>query len=158
MLIKEEEQCKGKDLRIIGCEDSEIFIDSGVQSLYIVNCLNCTIYIAACEKIAFVDKCERITLTIATNLLRICNTVDSVIHYYGPSPVILTGDNRSLQIAPNNSLSPTLPDHMKKAGIPMDKQFLSSYTQVLCKPMPGANTYLNTKPDDFNLLVLPPKT
>jgi hypothetical protein len=122
-----------------------------------VNCLNCTIYIAACEKIAFVDKCERITLTIATNLLRICNSVDSVIHYYGPSPVILTGDNRSLQIAPNNSLSPTLAEHMKKAGIPLDKQFVSSYTQVLCKPMPGANTYINTKPDDFNLLTLPPK-
>ena len=57
MLVKEEADCRGKDLRIIGCEDSEIFIDSAVASVYIVNCLNCTIYVAACEKVAFVDKC-----------------------------------------------------------------------------------------------------
>jgi len=83
--------------------------------------------------------------------------VDSVIHYYGPSPIILTGDNRSIQIAPNNSLSPTLPEHIKKAGIPVEKQFMNSYTQVLCKPILNSNTYSLTKPDDFNVLVLPPK-
>jgi TBCC domain-containing protein 1 len=100
--LKEEIACRGKDMRIIGCEYSEIFIDSPVRSLYVVNCNNCTIYIAACEKIAFVDKCEKIYFTTATNLLRICNTVDSSIYYYGPSPIILTGDNRSVSIGPNN--------------------------------------------------------
>lgn len=70
--------------------------------------MNCTIYIAACEKIAFIDKCERVSITIASNLLRICNSVDSTIYYYGSSPIIMTGDNRSIQIGPNNSLSTQL--------------------------------------------------
>ena len=101
-----KEDIQNKDLRIIGCEDSEIFINSAVRSLYVVNCVNCTIYIGACERIAFVDKCEKISFTVATNLLRVCNTHESNVYYYGPSPIVLTGDNKALALGPNNSPSP----------------------------------------------------
>lgn len=74
---------------------------------------------AACERVAFIDKCEKISLTIAANLVRICNTIDSQIYYYGSAPIILTGDNRSLLIGPNNSNSSELKSHMKAANIPM---------------------------------------
>lgn len=86
-----------------------------------VNCINCTIYIAACERIAFVDKCERVSFTVATNLLKIFNTHDSNIYYYGPSPIILIGDNKSILIGPNNSSSPDLPKHLKAANIPLSE-------------------------------------
>ena len=89
--MKEDNQCRGKDVKIIGYYNSEVFIDSSVRSLYIVGCASCTIYVAACERIAFVDKCEKISLTVTSNLLRVCNTVDSNIYYYGPAPIIMTG-------------------------------------------------------------------
>jgi len=118
-VVNIKEGIQHKDLRIIGCEDSEIFINSEVRSLYVVNCVNCTIYIAACERIAFIDKCEKVSFTVATNLLRVCNTHDSNIYYYGPSPIILTGDNKALLIGPNNSPSPDLPKLLKEANIPV---------------------------------------
>ncbi len=101
-------------MKIIGCYDSEIFIESSVKSLYIVGCGNCNIYVASCERIAFVDKCEKLSLTIASNLLRICNTLDSTIYLYSPSPIILTGDNRSLILGPNNSNSKELKAHLSR--------------------------------------------
>lgn len=98
-----------------------------MRSLYVVNCNNCTIHIAACEKIAFVDKCEKIYFTTATNLLRICNTVDSSIYYYGPSPIILTGDNRSVSIGPNNCPAKELRGHIKSAGIELKEKYFSKF-------------------------------
>ncbi len=57
---------------------------------------------------------------MATNLLRVCNTHDSNIYYYGSSPIILTGDNKALLIGPNNSPSPDLPKLLKEANIPVN--------------------------------------
>ena len=121
--VKEENQCRGKDVKIIGYYNSEVFIDSSVRSLYIVGCASCTIYVASCERIAFVDKCEKISLTVTTNLLRVCNTVDSNIYYYGPAPIIMTGENRSVYLGPNNSTSPDLRVHMKAANVLADERY-----------------------------------
>jgi hypothetical protein len=43
--------------------------------------------------------------------------MDSSIYSYSPSPIILTGDNRSLNLGPNNSASKDLKNHMKAASI-----------------------------------------
>jgi hypothetical protein len=153
-----KEEIRDKDLRIIGCEDSEIFINSQVRSLYIVNCLNCTIYVASCERIAFIDKCERVFFTVATNLLRVCNTHDSNIYYYGPSPIILTGDNKSIAIGPNNSSSLDLPRHLKAASIPLTEAHFDNFAQVLFKQMiSDEHSWNRMPPAEFDLLVLPEK-
>ena len=80
--------------------------------------------------------------------MRICNSVDSTVYYYGSSPIIMTGDNRSIQIGPNNSLSPQLSEHIKKANIPLDNKLLNSYESILCKSISAntANTYSILKP------------
>ena len=123
-----------------------------------VNCNNCTIYIAAVEKIAFVDKCEKIYFTTATNSLRICNTVDSSIYYYGPSPIILTGDNRSVAIGPNNCPAKELRSHIKSAGIELKEKLYNKFEEVLNKNMENGNTnFFKMEPKDFDLLVMPIK-
>lgn len=43
--------------------------------------------------------------------------MDSSIYSYSPSPIILTGDNRSLNLGPNNSASKDLKTHMKAGGL-----------------------------------------
>lgn len=116
-----------------------------MRSLYVVNCVNCTIYIAACERIAFVDKCERVSFTAATNLLRVCNTHDSNIYYYGPSPILLTGDNKAISVGPNNSSSPDLQKHIKAANIPNSPDNLYNFEQVLFKNMLMTNENCWTK-------------
>ena len=59
------------------------------------------------------------SFTVATNLLRVCNTHDSNIYYYGSSPILLTGDNKAIMVGPNNSPAYDLPKHLKAANIPI---------------------------------------
>lgn len=132
-MIKQPSQYKDKDVKIIGCYDSEIFIDSPVRSLYLVACGSCNIYVAACEKIALLDKCEKISLTITTNLLRVCNSMDSTIYSYNQSPTILTGDNRSICLGPNNSSSKDLKNHMKAASLGVNKNCINQFENVICR-------------------------
>jgi hypothetical protein len=100
---KDEKTCKMKDVKIMHCEESYIYIDGAVSSVSIVNCANTTIFVAAVNKVCTIEKCENLNVTLAANFLRIGNTVDSTIYYYGSYNPILYGDNRSIILAPNNA-------------------------------------------------------
>jgi TBCC domain-containing protein 1 len=80
--IKEPGQLQNKDVRIIGCEDSYIYVDSNVSYLQISNCVNCTITIAAVNKTCSIDKCENVVICVASNFLKIGNIIDSTVHSY----------------------------------------------------------------------------
>ena len=54
-------------LGIIGCEESNIYIDSNVDSLLISACINCTVFVAAVSKVCTLEKCENVTLCVAAN-------------------------------------------------------------------------------------------
>lgn len=119
VMCKDEKSCGGQDLRILNCEDSYIYIDAAVLSLSVTNCMNTTIFIAAVTKICTIDKSENLTITVASNFLRIGNTIDSTIYYYGSYYPVLYGDNRSVTLAPNNANYIDLFERMKQAKIPL---------------------------------------
>lgn len=77
----------------------------------------------------------------------------STIYSYSPSPIILTGDNRSLCLGPNNSASKDLKTHLKAAGLAINNESIHQYKNVLSKS--DTNTYEIMKPSDFDILVLP---
>lgn len=87
----------------MNCEDSYIYIDAAVLSLSVTNCTNTTVFISSVNKMCTIDKCENLTITVASNFLRIGNTIDSTIYYYGSYYPVLYGDNRSVILAPNNA-------------------------------------------------------
>ena len=91
-------------MSIIGCDESNIYVDSIVETLLVSSCINCTIFVAAVSKICTIEKCENVTLCVATNQLRIGNCVDSLVHSYTPQyPPIVYGDTRNLRMAPHNA-------------------------------------------------------
>lgn len=96
---------------------------------------------------------------MATNLLRVCNTHDSNIYYYGSSPIILTGDNKAILVGPNNSSSPDLVKHLKSAGITNNETNLHNFEMVLFKNvlMTNENSWSKMPPSEFDVLVLPEK-
>lgn len=71
-----------KDVRLLGCEDSYVYIDTCVDYLVVNNCLNCTIMVASVEKAASIDKCENCTITVASSFLRIGNCVDCTVYSF----------------------------------------------------------------------------
>ena len=94
---------KANILKIANCEESYIYIDASVKTASLENCVNTQIFIGAVQKLCTVDKCERIQFTVASNFLRIGNTIDSCIFYYGSYKPLLYGDNRSIVLAPHNA-------------------------------------------------------
>ena len=54
-------------MSVIGCEESNIYIDSNVETLLISSCINCTVFVAAVNKICTLEKCEKVTLIVAAN-------------------------------------------------------------------------------------------
>ena len=95
---------------------------------------------------------------MASNLLRVCNTHDSNIYFYGLSPIILTGDNKTISVGPNNSSSPDLPRHIKNANILMNESNLYTFEQILYKNMiNNEDSWNKMPPSEFDLLVLPEK-
>ena len=88
----------------MGCEESNIYIDSYVETILISSCINCTIFVAAVSKVCTIEKCENLTLCVASNQLRIGNCVDSCIYSYTSNfPPIVYGDTRNLKMAPHNA-------------------------------------------------------
>ena len=118
-MTKDEKACKGKDIRILACEDSYIYIDSSVLFLSVINCVNTTVFVASVGKVCTIDKCENLTITVAANFLRVGNTIDSTIYYFGSYYPVLFGDNRSIVLAPNNANYMEFLERLKNAKIPV---------------------------------------
>jgi hypothetical protein len=116
--IKEGSTIQNKDVRILGCEDSYIYIDTNVSFMQISNCTNCTIMVAAVNKTCSIDKCENVTVCVASNFVRIGNCIDSTVHSYTQlSPPIIYGDTRNLIMAPHNTSYFELLSHLRAADI-----------------------------------------
>ena len=82
------------------------------------NCVNCTIFVAAVARVCTLDRCENVTLCVASNYLRIGNCVDCTVYSYTQlgSPVIY-GDTRSLTMAPHNATYPAMRNLLTQAEI-----------------------------------------
>ena len=125
--LRDHPHCDSKELKISNCEDSYIYINSAPTSVHMVNCVNCTIFIASVATLATVDKCENIALTVASNVLRISNTIDSKIFFYGPLPPIMFGDNRGITLAPHNANFLELFELLKKSEITLNSRCASNF-------------------------------
>ena len=102
----------------MGCEESNIYIDSVVSSVTIQSCVNCTIFVAAVTKVCTIEKCENTTLIVASSQLRVGNCIDSLVHSFTPNyPPIVYGDTRNLRMAPHNAMYAHMPEHLTRANI-----------------------------------------
>lgn len=83
---------------------------------------------------------------MATNLLRVCNTHDSNLYYYGVSPIVLTGDNKAISIGPNNSSACDLGRFLKDARIEVQESYFHMFEQVLFRNMINENSWNKMPP------------
>ena len=116
-------------MKILNCEDSYIYIDAPVNTIFISNCANSHIFISAVNKICSIEKCENICVTVAANFIRIGNTVDSTLNYYGSYYPILCGDSRNITLAPNNANYYKFFDRIKSAHIPLMYKNSQNFTK-----------------------------
>lgn len=110
-------------MSITNCEESNIYIDSNVETLLVSSCINCTIFVAAVAKVTTLEKCENVIICVASNMLRVGSCIDSLVHCYVPSfSPIVYGDTRSLRLAPHNANYPSFADHLKQANIKFEQK------------------------------------
>lgn len=103
-----KEDLSGKSVKILNCEDSQIFIDSMIANIKISNCNNCIIYAAGVSKFTTIEKCEACTITICSNFVKVGNCIECRINSFSVQETILYGDNKSLILGPHNVYYPEL--------------------------------------------------
>ncbi|CAD8060500.1 unnamed protein product [Paramecium sonneborni] len=144
----------GQDLKITQCEDSQIYIDCAVNTLSISQCNNCQIYVASVRMITSIVSCEKTIICVSSNYIKISNTIDSTIHYYGSYPPIIYGDCRSIILAPNNSNTEKTFQNLRDAQIPINKSCRDKYQKPI---IIGQNRidWLIQSIDEFSKFILP---
>ena len=157
--VKPEKEVTGKDVRILNCEESQIFINGPVRQILLLNCREVTCFVAAVSRICTMDKCENCVLTAASSVVRIGNSVDCTAYLYSLFPPALYGDNRSLTLAPVNAHYPDMVKHLDRAGLPLGstvpKCIHNWSSPVEMSADPNAHCYVLMQPKDFFLMVLP---
>ncbi len=128
-----------------------------MKYISIINCVNTTVFVAAVKKVCTVDKCENLTLTVASNFLRIGNTIDSTFNFYGSYVPVLYGDNRSITIGPYNANYVDLIPAITEADIPINYKNIQSYDNPLVLNDVENNNINHAiqKIEDFSTLILP---
>ncbi len=155
VMTRDESFSAQRDLKIASCEESYIYIDAPVQSVAIVNCVNTTVFVAAAAKICTIEKCENVHVTVAANFLRVGNTVDSFIYYYGTHAPVLYGDNRAVTLAPNNANYNELTERLKRAKVPLSARSAANFAAPIVMAQSLNKTYQILPPKDFFSLILP---
>lgn len=157
-----KDNISNKNLKISHCEDSYIYINSSLTNAKISNCNNCTIVVAACSKIVSIDKCENCHITIATNLLRVSNTIDTIIYSYSQYEPILYGDNRGLSLAPHNIYYDGLLTIFKNAKLVINTTWMLNFfnpvvmNEIIDKSQSlNQGSYSIIQSKDFSCIVTP---
>lgn len=100
LLVKD--QFDNKNVKILYCEESKIYINSCVKNIKISNCSNCVIFVAVSSKFFTIEKCENVTVCVATNFTKIGHCIDCTINCFSLEKPILYGDNKGLKLGPYN--------------------------------------------------------
>ncbi len=156
--IKEASAVQNKNIKIVQCEDSYIYINSNVKNIKIANCNNCTIFVAAVSKITSIDKCENCSICVATNLIKISNTLDSNIYSYTNTQPILFGDNRGVIMGPHNVFYNELPNYLKISKINIDSSYINNFSASILMHDGGENNHSTLNVKDFTQIVVPFKS
>lgn len=94
-------------------------------------CTNCTIVVAAVNKVLSVEKCEGTIVSGTSNCVRIGNSIESTVHSYSAIRPILFGDNRGVIMAPHNLAYPELMSHVKRAKIEVNENFIHNFSSPI---------------------------
>ena len=82
-------------------------------------------------KFCTVDRCERVTLSVAANALRLGNSVDCRLAIYVASSPIFFGDNRAIRLGPHNVAYEELMLHVKRAKVVANTSGLLNWASPL---------------------------
>lgn len=93
---------QNKYIKIMNCEDSQIYIDESVSFIKVSNCNNCIIYIASVSKITSIENSKNCVFSFSSNFLKIGNCFDCKINFYSSQEAVLFGDNKNLTLGPFN--------------------------------------------------------
>jgi Tubulin binding cofactor C len=91
------------DAVISDCTDVHMYLLQPFEHVTIAACTGCTIVVGAVAGMLHVVDCERTKITVAGRRVLVSNSCDVTLNVFTPSPPLLVGDNRTVQLAPYNT-------------------------------------------------------
>lgn len=147
--------CTNASLLITQCDDSHFYIDTNVANCKISHCTNCTIVIAAANKIISIDKCVKCKICSVTNFIRISNTIDSDIYFYSVHEPVLYGDNRGICLGPHNVNYAELYHHVKNSKLLLKTQGAVNFQNPIYLNKNTKEQAVIIQPKDFTTMTVP---
>ena len=65
--------------------------------------------------------CENVTVCLVSTMLRVYNTIDCTIYYYGVVGPILYGDTRGIRLGPHNGNTLKILERLRECSISIKK-------------------------------------
>ncbi|CAG9335984.1 unnamed protein product [Blepharisma stoltei] len=159
VVIKGQNECQGKDIRLFNCEESYVYINTAVKQISLINCREVTLFVTAVSKVATMDKCELCTIALTANMLRVGNSVDCTVYVYSQFPPVLYGDNRGITLGPFNVYYPEVMRMMENAEIPnsnINPKCVHNWSAPIeMNSEQSGHCFTLLQPKDFFKLVLP---
>jgi TBCC domain-containing protein 1 len=119
------------------------------------NCINCIVFVAAVGKISSIDKCENCQISVATNFLRVSNSIDTTIYSYVTQEPILFGDNRGLILAPHNVGYNDFMQFLKFAKIHLSSVYINNWGKPIIMNKEEKEMFEIMLPKDYMRMVVP---
>eukprot|EP00929_Paragymnodinium_shiwhaense_P007000 TRINITY_DN110958_c0_g1_i1.p1 TRINITY_DN110958_c0_g1~~TRINITY_DN110958_c0_g1_i1.p1 ORF type:complete len:538 (+),score=104.62 TRINITY_DN110958_c0_g1_i1:88-1701(+) len=163
-------------LNITGCSECVIYITFCVRMCVISGCTGCSIVMGPVSALCTIQHCEKISVHCAARCFKIENSTDSSAYLFCEAPPILTGDTRSIKLAPYNVLCSGLTQLMESAGLEMSLDHVDKWAYpVNCTlgsnddtlrgrsgsffdESQASTTYHFVRPSNFKPLVVPDAT
>lgn len=132
------------------CDNAYIYLTERMNSLYIANCRNVTIF---CHhaKICTLVQCERVSLHLLCDFVKLDNCIDCTCYVATKLPPLVCGDSRGLKLAPLNVAR----DHKKllEENPDLARDYATKWSQPICSNLQMSHQFVN--PRHFTILTPP---
>lgn len=141
-------------LYVINCNESSLYIAGPVKNAIIVGCSECEIILLATTGSVIVSHCDKLTIRAVASSVRLDNSTECVASVYITKGLILGGDTRGVQLAPFNVTYTNHSSVLVKAGLYPDPAHATIWSQPLTLTL-SDSPYVLMSPERFRLTAFP---
>eukprot|EP00922_Rhytidocystis_sp_ex-Travisia-forbesii_P019660 GHVS01029062.1.p1 GENE.GHVS01029062.1~~GHVS01029062.1.p1 ORF type:complete len:958 (-),score=149.69 GHVS01029062.1:194-3067(-) len=106
--ITEEDVPRRSDivqLIIADCHDCDIYVCTKICFAFLSGCSECRVFLCGVDAVVSVQSCNKLRLHAAARIIRLENTLDTIVNAYCVYNPIMLGDTRGILLGPFNVLS-----------------------------------------------------
>eukprot|EP00189_Rhodosorus_marinus_P007646 CAMPEP_0184752118 /NCGR_PEP_ID=MMETSP0315-20130426/43410_1 /TAXON_ID=101924 /ORGANISM="Rhodosorus marinus, Strain UTEX LB 2760" /LENGTH=478 /DNA_ID=CAMNT_0027231435 /DNA_START=318 /DNA_END=1754 /DNA_ORIENTATION=+ len=117
---------RGKDVRIVECLESYVYILNSTHRVSVIGCIDCTIFVGAAVSLS-INACSRVKIIATAKNCRVTNCVDTTVYLCTNHKPQVIGDTRAVVFGPYNASYDQFERDAKVVGVDPTKNTWDDY-------------------------------